>query len=938
MRHKKWLVISLLIGTVLLMSIASSNVLYTDAVLQRVLTKDLEATLIETNRYPFFIRMQETNAIDGRQSSQARIASLKRRAEGIPEVFEIPLEEQVQIYQSRLLWFVPELTREDKGSFSLQLTGMSELDEQIELISGSGMTPLDASGAMDVIVSEAALLRHDLLLGEVLELSQQNYLEGTFRTESGETMDTIRVRIAGVFEAKDLNAPYWYRTPSYYSDSLFVHPAFMDAHFLEAEEARTSYTALFYTMPDYTQLQAQDVPQTLQNLDELFVYMGSNNQNFHENVSEQLLAYQVTEQQVRMTLALLQIPMVLLLLAFIFMVSGQLIAMETDEIAVFKSRGSSRAQILGIYTLQGLIIAGLSALLAVPLSFFMTQVLGSSSEFLRFVQREALPLRLSSSYALTILGAGLLSLLTMTIPAFRSSKISIVESKQRRRRTPKLPLWQVIGLDLILLAVALYALYSFHRVEDSLSFQIAQGESPDALLFLASSVFMLGAALLAWRIIPWLIRGIYVLVKRFVGPALYASFLQITRGGNSQGFITVFLILTVAMGIFNAVAARSINSNGERDIYYRNGADLVVQESWQSNAELVAQDPSIELVYTEPDFSAFSQIPAVESFTRVYSNSQFSVRRSNVNLTDVKVMGIHTKEFGETATPMTGLLPEHLNHYLNRMASDPRAVLLSENFRTVLELEVGDVLNYRSNEGVTLTGVIAGFVPYFPSYQPRTLEIGDDGQPETTDNYLIVSHLAEIQQQVGLRPYELWFRTNDNNEFIYDFAEETGRRFTRFNDSYADLIAMRNDPSFQGTNGILTVSFVVVLLLSATGFLIYWILSIRARTLTFGIQRAMGLSMFQVLFQLINEQLFVTVPALLAGSIIGILSSRLYVPLIQTAYAAADQTLPIRVEEVGSDILRMALLILAVIVICIAILAVMVRRMKITQALKLGED
>ena len=76
-----------------------------------------------------------------------------------------------------------------------------------------------------------------------------------------------------------------------------------------------------------------------------------------------------------------------------------------------------------------------------------------------------------------------------------------------------------------------------------------------------------------------------------------------------------------------------------------------------------------------------------------------------------------------------------------------------------------------------------------------------------------------------------------------------------FTDTNADIIDLKNDPVFQATNGILTVGFIVVLVLAAAGFLIYWILSIRSRQLQFGIFRAMGMSMREVLGMLASEQL-----------------------------------------------------------------------------------
>ena len=77
---------------------------------------------------------------------------------------------------------------------------------------------------------------------------------------------------------------------------------------------------------------------------------------------------------------------------------------------------------------------------------------------------------------------------------------------------------------------------------------------------------------------------------------------------------------------------------------------------------------------------------------------------------------------------------------------------------------------------------------------------------------------------------------------VYDFIEENNIPVESFADTQALITEMKNDPMLQGTNGILTVGFVIVLLLCTVGFLIYWILSIQSRVLQFGIFRAMGMS------------------------------------------------------------------------------------------------
>jgi len=152
------------------------------------------------------------------------------------------------------------------------------------------------------------------------------------------------------------------------------------------------------------------------------------------------------------------------------------------------------------------------------------------------------------------------------------------------------------------------------------------------------------------------------------------------------------------------------------------------------------------------------------------------------------------------------------------------------------------------------------------------------------------------------------------------------------------LIAQKNDPVFQGTNGILTLGFICILLLCSIGFLIYWVLSIQSRTLQFGIFRAMGMSMGEVFLMLVNEQFWITGISVGAGVGVGVLTSRLFVPLIQIAYSSSDQVIPLETVSEAADYLRLFSVIGVVILLCMVILGVLISKIRIAQALKLGED
>ena len=262
-----------------------------------------------------------------------------------------------------------------------------------------------------------------------------------------------------------------------------------------------------------------------------------------------------------------------------------------------------------------------SDFIALPLSAWLCQVLGSANAFLEFVRRKALVIEFSPKVFIFGAAAAVFSICVMVFPVMRYANVSIVAHKQRKNRKSEKPFWQKIYLDFVLLGVSLYGLYSFNNQKNLLAQRVLDGASLDPLLFLCSSLFIIGAGLVALRIIPIIIWLIFTAFKRLWSPGLYASFLRVLRTRSSQGFIMVFLMLTVALGIFNAQTARTVNTNAEEQVEYMAGADLVMQEKWQDNSQSMSDSSaSSDVNYIEPDFGKYMNIDGVESVTRVYQS------------------------------------------------------------------------------------------------------------------------------------------------------------------------------------------------------------------------------------------------------------------------------------------------------------------------------
>lgn len=925
--HKKWMVICLLIGNILLVAIACSNPMYQNAALQKTLTSNFSDYIADENIYPGLFTL-EAEMRSGNAEQGKAFEAMQKLSGRAADAVGFEQTDQVTFYALTKVRAQSLMNREDsQRARTIRICALTGLKDHVNMLSGQmcGNAP-DASGAYEAVISQRALSKLNLVVGEEIEFS-------TFHDSKGEP---VRVKITGVFENSEEEDPYWVTSPNDYFMECFIDSELFCQTFINTKKPAFSVTANWNLLFDYKTIAPGQVNRMISNTEKLI-------RNYTTKVTtvqqpgylSVLKSYQVTSKKITTTLLILQIPVLALLLAFIFMISRQMLDLEQNEIAMLKSRGSSKGQILTIYLLQSSILSGVSLLIGLPLGIFLCKALGSTNGFLEFIQRKALHVSINFEVLLYALGAVTISVAFMVLPVFRDANVTIVNYKQKKNRKGK-NLIHKAYLDVILLLVSLYGLYSFSDRTDALTAQMLQGGALDPFLFICSSLFIISASLVALRIQPLLVKLVYLVGKRAWKPAFFASFLQIIRTKGKQSFMMVFLMLTVSLGIFNATVARTILSNSEKGIRYATGADLVLQEVWEDNSIYLEGNPNLELTYTEPDFSIYETMDGVEHATKVYREDEIGVSEAS----DAKssLMAIDTKNFGETINMQEDLLPVHINNYLNSVGSLADAVLLSENYHDKYNIQIGDTISISNSKGKEFSALVYGFFDYWPGYIPKSHTLNEEGVMATNDNFLIVANLAKVQAVFGTSPYEVWIKTNESSQFIYEYAEKNNIEYTEFEDVASLLVDVRNDALFQGTNGILTMSFIIILILCCTGFLIYWILSIRQRELLFGVFRAMGMTKKEVIKMLINEQIFSSGLSILIGTGLGLLASKLFVPLVQIFYASTEQAIPLEVVRETVDMVRLFCVIGLVIVVCMIVLGMLISKIRISQALKLGED
>lgn len=930
-RSKKWMMLCMLTGNVLFVSILCCISMYSDSIQLRLIERSMNSYLEENNTYPLMIKMTSVlTVVSPERHSGAAFAQMENMAVEAESKSGVEVQNLVMNY-SLTAKAKTQLKRDGRAmSLQLQLGFLSNLSEHSTVVSGAEYTAsADENGIYSVMVSEKMLASQKLILGEVLTISNLTDKNG----------EELQVRIDGVFTNKEAGDNYWIESPGSYDDMMFLPEEVFRDLFVDFETPEYAMRGSWYVQFDYSELTRKDC-EALNALATEYIAIVEQQTSmvFDENYTQRLEEFMLDDNTTSETLWILQAPILVLLVAFIMMVSKQMLVTEQTEMAILKSRGASKRQIICIYLLQSILTGVAASMIGIPLGAGICQILGSANAFMEFVSREALSIKMiTADVLLNCFLAIVVTTAATIIPVITYADTSIVGHRQKKGKTHKNPAWQRFGLDFIVLAVAGYGLYIFSGKEDELMARVLAGESLDPLLYFSSSLFLVGAGLVIIRGIQLIVWLTFTIGKKLWSPALYASFIRVSRTRNEQNFIIVFLILTIALGIFNANTARTINANDEYNILYNVGANVVLQEQWDNNEELVTQNStsSISFGYQEPDFNKYLSIDGVESAAKVYKGTA-SFSYSGNTYEGVEVMGIDTKEFGETAWFTDGLLESHWYNYLNAMAGNTYGILVSQSFQDEIGYQLGDTLYYTIN-GYQTRGIICGFVDYWPGFSP-TVTVQWRDQSYEVSNFLIVSHRTQLQSILGTEPYYVYLKTTDSTEGIYTYIKDNDIKVTSLTDATETMIEHKNDAILQGTNGMLTVGFITILLLCVIGFLIYWILSIKSRTLQFGIFRAMGMTMREIVTMLINEQVFITGISVVAGVFVGVIASKLYVSLIQIAYTRADNHLPLMVISETGDILRILAVVSVMIVACIVILGTLISKTKIAQAIKLGED
>jgi putative ABC transport system permease protein len=952
---QRWLALATTLGLVASVGLTMSVPLYADAVYYRVLREEIaggpsEAGAEAKAHPPFAFMFRYIGAWtkpvqwEDAQPIDAYLSKHAGSALGLPQ------KSLVRYFKTDNFQIFPQ---EDIAYADIKdplawisIAFASDLENHVTVLEGSlpvVATPMQDS-TVEVLVSEPLATELGLQIGETyMAFARRKTAEGQERTTQ------IPVRIAGVWRATDPQEEYWFYNPQAFDDVMFVpEETFVNriSPFLDDEV----YLGMWYLVMDGSDVHASDAAPLLARITAVQQRAAALLPHTRLDVSpaEALHKYQRAAGLLTILLYAFSVPIIGLILAFIGLVVGLAVGRQRNEIAVLRSRGATAIQVVGIAALEGLLLGVLALIIGSPTGGAIAHVIGRARSFLNFTAPSDLRVGITMATLRFGVAAVGLALVAQVVPTLSAARHTIVTYKQERARALRPPWWQRAWIDVLLFIPAAYGTYLL-RKQGSIALPVAGGTTvgdpfQNPLLFLVPALGIFALTLFILRILPLLMAGITWIASHVGGVGVLLAGRHLSRTPGFYAAPLMLLVLTLSLSAFTASLAQTLDHHLYDQTYYQIGADLRLVELGESTetstpagifggGESAAPEAETEeeagprwlfLPVSEhlkvPGVRAAARIGRYKATTQLSGGSQ-----------EGTFVGIDRVDFPQVAFWRQDFAPNSLGTLMNALAVTPDGVLVPRTFMGRHALRVGDTFRmtvYTYGQPNELDMKIAGGFDLFPTWYPE-----EDGP-------LFVGDLDHLFEQAGGQfPYDVWLKTATDVDYeqVVKGVSDLRLRVMDWDAPLLKVAAEQQRPERQGLFGLLSVGFVAAALLTVLGFLLYALFSFRRRFIELGILRAIGLSSGQMTAFLAWELAFLILVGVGAGTGLGAWVSGMYIPYMQVGTGAAARTPPFIVEIAWPAIFRIYALFGLLFVAALGGLAALLLRMKIFQAVKLGE-
>ena len=941
---QRFLSLASIVGLMIASGFILSVPLYADATYFRLLREELlagrELDLVQkpVDYAPLSFVFEQKAA--GRNSPQWKnVEEVDQYLSGAAlQTIDLPILQLVRRFRTDGYFMFPPRDPNNPGTqYSLTTANfafITPMEDTVIVVNGTIPQPfvslLREGDAIEVMAHETLANEFGVQVGDTYSL----------RTDNGQ----IPVNIVGLWRAVDPTASYW----DVKDESLLLVHEESYQGIISDRVGNELRNATWMIIADGSALHADDVAPLQERIQSIESQVDTllPETALIASPLEALARYQDNAPTLTYLLFAFSVPILSLILAFIGLVAGLFVNQQRGEMAILRSRGASTMQVVGISLLQGVILGAVALAGGVGLAYLITHSIGKARSFLDFSAVGGLRVSMTPQIlGYGLVGIALILLIQVLIPTLSAAENTIVTYKQERARSFRVTWWQRFWLDILLLIPAGYGLWQLTQ-QSREALEGAEG-IPDPLqnplLLLVPALGIFSVALFTLRLVPRLMDLISRLLKpsKSVGLLMAARYLARTPALYSAPL--VLLVLTLGLSAFTASLARTLDTQLDKQVHYQVGTDMNIYELGTTFNE---DNPNP--VYTFGPVEDHLSIPGVQSATRV-GRYKFSATAQTGSLQGT-FLAIDRLTFPSAAYWQRDFASEQLGVLMNELAAQPTGILVPNDLLREEKLEIGDTLRLAITTGVAgqsipMESPIVGTFDLFPTWYPE-------------DGTMIVGNIEELFLRAGAEyPHEVWLGTTRDTE--PEYIAYAVRGFSILLDQQADqsklvqnglntivsdwssaelnMRAEQRRPERQGLFGLLSVGFVSSALLTVLGFLLYALFSFRRRFIEMGMLRAIGLSIQQMTSLLAAELAFLVLLGIGVGTALGVFASRLFVPFLQIGASAQSQYPPFQIEIAWLSIAQIYILFALLFVGALAVLSSLLVRMKIFQAIKLGE-
>jgi len=863
-------------------------------------------------------------------------------SESAVEALNLPLEHYVRYISTDSFRIFPTgtTTYSDERSLAWVTVGfMDDFEDNIEILEGS--FPESTSLSQDAPIE---VLFHEELATELgLQVGEQYLAHIISVAQSGnEVTNQFLLEVSGIWKPIDPLDTYWISNPSFYENVLFV-PEQRFAERISTYLPDEVFSAYWYMIMDGSDVHVEDVVPLLRNINTVEKLTNYMLPDIRLSVSptDALWEYRVASRSLTILLYAFSIPILGLILAFISLVSRLSVERQRNEIAILRSRGATPIQILGLTAMEGLILGLVSLAISLPLAVRLTRVIAQTRSFLDLgASNSDLRVAVSSSSIQIGLAAIGLVLLAMIIPALGAARHTIISYKQEAGRVAKAPWWQRTWIDVFLFIPAAYGTYLLQQqgriaILASESATGANDPFQNPLLFLVPALGIFALTLFSLRLIHPLMALVSRLAGMTKGTSLTLATRQLSRAPGSYHTPLIILILTVSLSSYTASLAYTLDEHLADQSYYRTGADIQFLDTGSSSGgnsgfgpDSGSDDEGTTWVFIPVD--EYRGIEGVDSVARLGRYAASDITKAE-GLSRGFFVGVDRIDFPQVAFWRDDFADQSLGAMMNALAVDQNGILVDQRILDQGGFKIGDTISpqvtmYGNNFQVDLK--IVGAFDLFPTWYPE-------------QGPLIVGNLDYLFQQMGGEfPYRVLLKVDqgvDPGELGSDDAGAIPLRTLSWNTPVDSISDAQSKPERQGLLGFLFIGFATAALLTVLAFLLHMVFSFQRRFIELGVLRAAGLSMGQMTGYLVWELAFLIMIGGVIGTILGYLASMTFIPFMQIGREAADLIPPFKILIAWDSIYQIYWMFGILFGLTLVVSIILLRRMRIFQAIKLGE-